>query len=87
MRWERIIKAVATPMPSIVYAIIWFALQPIILRTIYNLPALVGWEVKRGITQIVSTVVYVIINVLWLASWYKLTKYLRSKMALKKQQP
>ncbi|MCD6340870.1 MAG: hypothetical protein J7L51_02840 [Desulfurococcales archaeon] len=80
MRWGRVLKAVATPMPAILYAATWFSLQPIILRVIYILPILVSPNVGREVAQVASTAVYVIVNISWLASWYKLTKYLRSRI-------
>ncbi|MCD6428062.1 MAG: hypothetical protein J7L12_00410 [Desulfurococcales archaeon] len=79
MRWGRVLRAVATPMPAILYAIAWFSLQPVILRVVYILPILVNPSAGRYVTQIVSAAIYVVVNIAWLASWYKLTKYLRSR--------
>jgi len=80
MRWRRIVKAVATPMPALLYAVAWFALQPLLLRAVHNLSTA---ELGSGyIAQVISTAIYIIANILWIASWYKLTKYLRSRIAV-----
>ncbi len=83
MRWGRVLRAVATPMPAILYAIAWFSIQPIVLRVIYVLPILVSPSVGREAAQVASAAIYVTVNISWLASWYKLTKYLRSKVIRK----
>ena len=83
MRWDRVFKAIATPMPAILYATAWFSLQPVILRATHTLSILLGPGIGKEAAQVISTAIYVITNISWLASWYKLTKYLRSRVIRK----
>ena len=81
MRWGRVLTAIATPMPTILYAVAWFSLQPALLRVTYVLPYIIGSNVPENIAQVISATVYVIANIFWLISWYKLTKWLRNRVA------
>ncbi len=71
-----ILKNVMIPLLLTLYGLIWISLQPIM---IYLLSKFFGSSL---VGQILGFTIYGIINIVFLYSWFKLTKAVRDKKVL-----
>jgi len=76
---KRALRAIEIPLALVLYGIIWIAAQPFLIMGLRILDT--GTSALR---QIVSVIVYLLINAMWLYLWYKLTKYVRDRLLLTK---
>jgi hypothetical protein len=70
--WLKILAAVKIPALLVIYAIYWISSQPFLLIMIRDLSGGGGL-----ISQTITAVTIVLVNILWLYSWYRLAKDLR----------
>ena len=75
---SRLVKSMYVPFLLVLYALIWITLQPIIMKgMIYIENRFFRYSIY---TQVLVTVTYIVINVLWLISWYCIARYVRGKV-------
>ncbi len=69
------LRSVAVVMILVLYALLWFAIQPFILDFLIDLCRVNGGEVN----ELLVIFVLIVVNTPWLFSWYKLTLYVKEK--------
>ena len=65
----KVLTAIKVPLILIMYASTWLILQSLMIKLAVMLGSLIG--------DVIAVVIYLMINGLWLLSWYKLTKFMR----------
>ena len=73
MELKKIAKAIAKPFVLTLYAILWIAIQPVILSGLYDLTS----SLFSAVRQAIVLTVFLIVNGVWLISWYKITLRVR----------
>ncbi len=81
MKVSNLFRAALVPIILCLYAVLWLAIQPMLIKLLKSSTLLVSPTSNLVvIIQVITTLLYLIINALWLLSWYKLSKSLRNTL-------
>ncbi len=78
------LKAAVIPSLLSIYAIAWIAIQPLVIIQLRRFSAMFRYNyILLILSQIVTTILFLVVNALWLLSWYKISRKIRSKLISK----
>jgi len=81
---RKVLSGVLIPLLLSSYAIAWIAIQPALILLMNVLKDLLDTlSSKPIISQILVSLIYVLVNLAWLFSWYKIASLIRRQYLLK----
>ncbi len=81
MKFSDLLGAASIPILLCLYAILWLAIQPVLIKLLKASTQLVSPSSSLVIViQVLTTLLYLVINALWLLSWYRLSKNIRNSL-------
>jgi len=78
LRLNIILRSLRIPILLSLYAIVWLSLQPFIIKLLTT-----NYLGTSELANVISVIVYFVINVGWLYSWYRLAKEVRNRALVK----
>ena len=78
MRLNIILRSLRIPMLLSLYAIVWLSLQPFIIKLLTT-----NYLGTSRLGNVISVIIYFVINLGWLYSWYRLAKEVRNRALVK----
>jgi len=77
LRLNIILRSLRIPLLLSLYAIVWLSLQPFIIKLLTN------YLGTSELGNVISVIVYFVINLGWLYSWYRLAREVRNRALVK----
>ncbi len=73
---KKILMSIYIPLLLVLYAIIWISVQPLIMSKLMYVENMLRHEIYA---QVTITTTYVLINIVWLATWYYIARIVRKR--------